>query len=197
MSQNVGTSSADVFRRKLEEARARREAEGFPMEFAGFPCKVRQLSRLHFIRAGRMPEYLTRLIVERINRGAEGAREMVEQASPEQMIQGEEFMRHAVCSVLIEPRVAPLGSRPEGGYLYGDLVENAPEFVEAVYAWIMADCPLPEEEREEGVLSVADAEKFPDGEGRGTGATPGGESEVVGEAAARADAADGERPAGE
>jgi hypothetical protein len=196
MSQNLETTPADVFRRKLEEARERRQSEGFPMEFAGFPCKVRQLSRLHFIRTGRMPEYLTRLVIASIDRREE-ATATERQASAAEIVEGEVFMREAVCAVMVEPRVVASEPAPAGGYLYAELEENAPEFVQAVYQWVMQDCPAPEEEKGEGVLGVEDLARFPEVEAGVGGAEPRREGEVVGETAARTDAADGERPAGE
>lgn len=35
----MSQSTTDVFRQKLEEARAMRQTEGVPMEFAGFPLQ--------------------------------------------------------------------------------------------------------------------------------------------------------------
>ncbi len=192
----MSQSAQDIFRRKLEEARERRQSEGFPMEFAGFPCRVRPLARLDFIRAGRMPEYLTRMVIEFVDR-VEKKTVTPDDLSAEQVVEGEQFKRRAVCAVLIEPRVVESGDVPPGGYLFADLDETAPEFVSAVFQWIMRDCPAPKEEKGEEVLGVEDLEKFPEGGERGTGAQLGGESESVGATAAYADAADGERLVGE
>ncbi|MDQ3744183.1 MAG: hypothetical protein M3444_07365 [Acidobacteriota bacterium] len=193
MSQNVATDKASIFRQKLEAARARRQSEGVEMEFAGFPCKVRVLSRLHFIRAGRMPEYLTQIIILRNQKRSEEADRVADEMTAEQVIRGEEFMRHVVCVTMVEPRVVEASPVPEGGYLFADLLDSAPEFVQAVYEWVMRDCPVPEEEKGEEVLGVEDLEKFSDGAGGGAGAQPGDQGEGGGAAAARVDAADGER----
>jgi hypothetical protein len=160
MSQKLG----DVFAQKLEESRRAEESKAIPMVFAGFPCRVRVLPRVHFIRAGRMPDHLTRKIIANVDGGAPPA------PSAAQIVEGEQFFRRAVCAVLVEPPVAEQEPVPEGGYLFADLEESAPAFVRAVYDWIVADCPMPEEEKGEEVLGVADLETFPEKAGRSAGA---------------------------
>jgi hypothetical protein len=152
--------AADIFRQKLEEAREAVRAEAFPMVFAGFPCRVRALPRIHFINAGRMPEHLTRRLLGVLAASGQGTSA---ELSASEIVEGEVFMRKAVCAVLVEPQVVESGLVPEGGYLYADLLETAPAFVSAVFQWIMRDCPMPAEEKGEGVLGVEDLERFPDG----------------------------------
>jgi hypothetical protein len=163
------------------------------MEFEGFPCVVRPLDKLHFIRAGRMPEHLTLKIIAANDGGAEPPPE----PTAAQIIEGETFYRRAVCAVLVEPRVVESEPVPEGGYLFAELEETAPKFVRAVYAWIMADCPAPKEQKGEEVLGVEDLERFPDGAGRGAGAGAGHPRKGGRKGRRRADAADREPAGGE
>jgi hypothetical protein len=184
----MSNNGADAFRQKLEESRARERAAAIPMEFAGFPCCVRVLPRAAFIRAGRMPEYLTRMTVEQAD-----AREPTvtpDALTAQQMVEGLEFRRVAVCAVLVEPSVVASGEAPEGGYLYADLDESAPDFTSAVFGWIMRDCPLPVEEKGAEVLGVEDLENFPEGARRGERAQPGDNGASVGAEAVGASAAD-------
>lgn len=171
MSQNLMT---DAFRRKLEESRAAEEAKAIPMVFEGFPCRVRVLPKLHFIRAGRMPDHLTKMLIARSDRGDTTPLE----ETAEQTVEGEIFMRKSVCAVMVEPRVVESEPVPEGGYLYADLEDAAHGFVAAVWRWIMQDCPLPEGEKkggEAGTLSVSDLENFSEPAGGGAGVGDTGE----------------------
>jgi hypothetical protein len=187
MSQN----NSDIFRRKLEESSERERAAAVPMEFEGFPCKVIVMPRAAFIRAGRMPEYLTQMVIEQ----ADNREPTVtpDTLTAEQVVEGLNFKRFAVCSVLAEPRVVASGRVPKGGYLYADLDESAPRFVSAVFAWVMTDCPMPKEEKGVEVLGVEDLARFPDGDGRGAGAQSGNKGEGVGAAAVGVNAADRKR----
>lgn len=161
-------STADVFRQKLEESYAAERAAAFPMEFEGFPCKVRPLGLLFFVRAGRMPEHLTQQVIA--NSSASTAASAAAPAStPEELVAGEVFMRKAFCAVMAEPQVVESEPVPEGGYLFADLEEKAPKFVAAVMNWIKRDCPMPTEEKGEGVLGVEDLERFLGGAGRESG----------------------------
>lgn len=174
------SETKDPFKEQLEAARAEVEAEAFPMEFEGFPCRVRVMPRLLFIRAGRMPEHLTRQMIARIDGTGEPREE-----TAEEIVAGEVFMRKAVCAVLVSPRVVESEPVPEGGYLYATLEENAPKFVRAVYAWVMRDCPKPGNGGEGKTLGVDDLETFPESCGRGAGAqsgdkSTGGEPSAVG-----------------
>jgi hypothetical protein len=174
----------DVFRRKLEEARESTTQEAIPMVFEGFPCQVLPLPRIHFINAGRMPEHLTNRLIRMVDkpRDDDEQGEQDEQTAA-QTVENENFMRVAVCAVMVEPRVVESGPVPEGGYLYADLLRNAKKFVSAVFAWVMRDCPAPKEQKGEEVLGVEDLENFPDGAGRGAGAKSGDKGEGGGEGA--------------
>jgi hypothetical protein len=180
----------DDFKSALEKSRAGREEKAIAMEFAGFPCKVLPLPRIFFISAGQMPDYLTRKVVERLDRTeqTEGL-----QVTAEQIVVGEDFRRAAVCRVLVSPRVVSLGEVPAGGYLYADLLDDAPAFISAVFLWIMSDCPLPAEEKGEGVLGVEDLANFPDSAAGQRGAKSGAKGARRGKAAVRADAPDRKR----
>lgn len=199
---NQHTDETDIFRRKLEERRAATIDEAIPMVFAGFPCRVRRLARMFFIRAGRMPEHLVSRIIALSEAEEQGAAAPpLPERSATEIIEGEVFVRRAVCAVLASPRVVESEPVPEGGYLYADLEETAPEFVRAVYDWILSDCPLPESEREKGgqgeALSVGDLERFPDGAGRQSSADVGAQGKDGGETPVGADAPDRERTGGE
>lgn len=188
MSQST---DPDVFRQKLEEARAAARAAAVPMVFAGFPCKVRVLPKIHFVNAGRMPEHLTRRLLA-VTDKADAAQPAIEPTAAE-IVEGEVFMRKAVCAVIVEPAVVEAAPVPPGGYLYADLLESAPAFISAVFQWIMRDCPMPKEEKGEEVLGVEDLEKFPDGEGRSTRAKSGHKGKGQRERARGAAAPDRER----
>lgn len=186
----MSQSTADVFRRRLEEAQAETaQADAFPMVFEGFPCMVRPLDKLHFIRAGRMPEHLTLKIIAANDEGAPPP----PPATVAQVVEGETFYRRSVCAVLAEPRVVESEPVPEGGYLFADLEEWAPKFPRAVYAWIMNDCPRPKEEKGEGVLSVEDLEHFPSGAGGESGVDAGDKGEGRRKAAVGTSAPDRKR----
>lgn len=158
MSQNRET---DGFRRRLEEVQAEAIGESVPMTFEGFPVRVRPLPRIYFINAGRMPEHLTTQII-RLSDGEGGqVTETTNSRSAAESVASEHFMRFAVCRVLTEPVVVEVEPVPAGGYLYADLFITAPAFCRAVYQWILNDCPLPAEEKGEGVLGVEDLERFP------------------------------------
>lgn len=177
----------DVFRQKLEESRERERAQAIQMEFEGFPCKVRVLPRIFFIQAGRMPEYLTTILIERLD-GKESTIEP-DKLTAAQTVKGENFKRDAVCAVLVEPPVVAEGKPPEGGYLYADLLEAAPAFVSAVFRWIMRDCPRPIQEKGDESLSVDALENFPTGDEQRTGAQSGDKGASGGGAAVGASAA--------
>jgi hypothetical protein len=168
MSQNKG----DIFRQKLEAARARGKAEAVPMEFAGYPVKVRPLSIVSFIKAGRVPDYLTQQLIELIDDGSSAVE--AGELSAKQKVEGENFKREAVCAVMVEPVIVEHGTPPEGGYLYADFVKDAPEFIEAVFGWIQRNCPMPASEKGEEVLGVEDLEKFPES-GKGESSAPAGD----------------------
>lgn len=177
MSQKIDEN--DIFRRKLEESHAAELANALPMSFEGFPCRVRPLGLLFFIRAGQMPEHLTRQVVANSETGARG---MSVPSSPEELIAGEVFMRKAFCAVMASPQVVEAEPVPEGGYLFFELEKSAPKFVAAVMEWIKRDCPLPAEEKGEGVLGVEDLESFPEGAGGQSGAHAGATGESSGAA---------------
>lgn len=192
---NQHTDETDIFRRKLEERRAAALDEAIPMVFAGFPCRVRPLTRMFFIRSGRMPEHLVNRLIALSEAEEQGAKVEPPERSAAEIIEGEVFVRRAVCAVLVSPQVVESEPVPEGGYLYVELDKTAPEFVRAVYDWIIADCPLPPPaEGKEGQgsgaesLSVGDLEKFPDGEGRQPGADAGAQGEDGGAAPVGANA---------
>lgn len=172
----------DVFRQRLEESHREALAEAVPMEFEGFPVKVRPLGLLFFIRAGQLPEHLTRQVIARSSENGGGS-SPAPPSSAEELVKGEVFMRKAFCAVMAEPRVVEVEPVPEGGYLFADLEVKAPKFVKAVMDWINRDCPLPAEERGEGVLGVEDLENFPEGAGGQSGAHAGDSGEGVGAAA--------------
>lgn len=156
----------DPFKQKFEEARAEQASKAVAMEFAGFPCKAIPLPYSVFVVSGRMPEYLTNIVLAEPDEKAAEARE----PTAEEVKESEKFRCTAVCRVLVEPRVIPEGTPAEGEYLYADLVETAPAFISAVFQWIMRGCPMPEAKKGDEVLSVADLERFPKGGGRGAGA---------------------------
>lgn len=189
---NQHTDETDIFRRKLEERREAARAEAIPMVFAGFPCRVRRLTRMFFIRAGRMPEHLVSRLIALSDAEGQGAAAQMPERSAAEIIEGEVFVRRAVCAVLVSPQVVEAAPVPEGGYLYAELEETAPEFVKAVYQWVTEDCPMPESEKGKGgegeALTVSDLEKFPDGEGRQPNADAGAESADGGAASVGADA---------
>lgn len=179
------SSTTDVFKLKLEESHRAALAEAIPMEFEGFPCRVRPLGLLFFVRAGRMPEHLTRQVIANSSTGGQGS---APASSTEELVAGEVFMRKAFCAVMAEPQVVESDPVPEGAYLFADLEEKAPKFVAAVMNWIKQDCPLPPEEKGgEGsdMLRVGDLETFPEGAGRESGVDAGDKGESGGTATGR------------
>jgi hypothetical protein len=94
-------NGTDPFRAKFEEARAKQEAQAVEMEFAGFPCKVIPLPYSVFLTSGRMPEYLTDIVLAEPSEKAAAAREPTAQ----EVKDGEEFRCKAVCRVMVWPRI--------------------------------------------------------------------------------------------
>lgn len=150
---------ADPFRRKLEERRAAQETQAVPMEFAGFPCKVIPLPWGVFVLSGRMPEYLTLMVLSDPSEASSQKRELTN----EEVREGEAFKCSVVCRVVVSPRIVAEGIPGPGEYLYADLMETAPEFVGGVFRWVMRGCPLPKKESEgKGETLTAEAlENFP------------------------------------
>lgn len=135
-----------------------------------------------------MPEYMTRMTIELVDKREKTVD--LDRLTAEQIVEGELFKRDAVCSVLVDPPVVTEGEAPPGGYTFAEIDELMPEFVNAVFTWIMCDCPAPKEEKGEEVLGVEDLVKFSDDAGGGTGAQSGDKGEGVGAAAVGVDATD-------
>jgi hypothetical protein len=163
------------------------------MVFEGFPCRVRPLVRMHFINAGRMPEHLTSQIIRPSDAEDVQATATTAAHSAAEAVASENFMRYAVCSVLVEPEVVEAEPVPAGGYLYADLFITAPAFCRAVYQWVLNDCPMPAKEKGEGVLGVEDLETFPEGAEGGQRADAGAKGEGGGAATVGTNAANRKR----
>lgn len=189
--QNPG----DPFAAKLREAEDARRASPVAMEFAGFPCEVITAPAALFLKSRRMPDFLTRMVVEveeKFSAGEGDPNPRPRALTSAEMIEGENFQRHAICSVMHRPRVIAEGTPAEGEYLYADLAEKAPAFVREVFAWIMRGCPLPQEEGGEA-LNTDDLARFPDGARRGARPKSGPASTKRGKKAVGVNAADTNR----
>jgi hypothetical protein len=87
--------------------------------------------------------------------------------TPEEVIKGQAFQRHAICYAFVEPRIVdvPPGEEPEGAFSYMELAERRPAFIDAVMLWFLAACPVPKGGEGDG-LSAEALSNFPKGERR-------------------------------
>jgi hypothetical protein len=151
----------DAFKKKLDERDAAEpETPAVEMTFAGLLCKVRPLPADFYLRSGRMPDFLTRIAFS-VGDGEAIKREL-EAVKADDVIAGRRFQRVAVSRVLVEPRVADATAGPtdDAALGYAELAERAPDFVDMVFSWIVAGCPVPEK-GEEGISTEA-LQNFPD-----------------------------------
>lgn len=162
----MSNSITEKFRRELAERKAARiEPEPTPQTFAGMACRARPLSLEFYIRSGRMPNAVARILL------AAGTTEYdreIEAASTDTVLDVRKFQREAVCRVLAEPRVVDVlaGEAPEGCLSYVELAEGSPEFVDECFGWILSGCPESPNGGEAEGLNANDLVKFPDGKGR-------------------------------
>jgi hypothetical protein len=160
-------SIVDIWKQELAAPAAEADAEPVEMTFDGLPCKVRPVPLEFYVRSGRMPSYLTRIVL------ASGDPAVIEREfatiKPEAVVEGREFQRAAVCRALVEPGVVDVtpGDEPEGTFSYRELAERRPAFVDAVFFWILRGCPVPAKGGEEEGLTADDLAEFPDGPRRG------------------------------
>ncbi|MDT5262282.1 MAG: hypothetical protein QOC61_1286 [Acidobacteriota bacterium] len=155
----------ETFLQKLSERQsAPPEVEPVEMTFDGIPCKARPLSLEFYIRSGRMPDYLARIVLSGCNPQTVES-ELAGVVTPDALLAGQKFQRVAVCRVLdTDPRVVDTlpEETPADSLSYMRLAESAPKFVDAVFAWVLKGCPLPVE-GSEGKADEADAlENFPE-----------------------------------
>ncbi|MDT7807322.1 MAG: hypothetical protein QOJ70_1135 [Acidobacteriota bacterium] len=156
---------SDVWKRELEAAPAPAPvSEPVEMTFDGMPCRVRPLELAFYIRSGRVPAHLSRAAMNLQNGNQEGFNKALEAVPIEDVIEGQKFQRMALCHALDEPRVvdAPPEKVPEGVISYMHMAETRPAFVDGVFVWILAGCPLPPKEGEGEGLNAEALENFPE-----------------------------------
>jgi hypothetical protein len=140
----MSTNITDTFKQKLDErAAAEPETPALEMTFAGLLCKVRPLSLEFYVRSGRMPDFLAHVAFNLGN--SEAIQSAVEAVSTDDVIAAHRFQRTVVSRVLVEPRVSDGAATPPVADVldYMELSERAPEFVDAVFSWVLRGCPVP------------------------------------------------------
>jgi hypothetical protein len=138
----MSTSINDAFKQKLDEREAAQpETPAIEMTFAGLPCKVRPLALESYVRSGRLPDFLAHVAFNLGN--AEAIQSAVESVSTDDVIAGHRFQHTVVSRVLVEPRVSDGAANLPDALDYMELSERAPEFVDAVFSWVLRGCPVP------------------------------------------------------
>jgi hypothetical protein len=157
----------DIWKQKLAES-APPEDEPVEMTFDGLPCKVRPLGMDFYIKSGRMPAHLASTTLYLQARDEAGVNRALENVSPEEMLKGQQFQRVALCRALVEPKVVdvPPGEEPEGAFSFMELAERRPGFVDGVFFWLLAGCPVPVKGGEGDGLDAEALGNFPEGERR-------------------------------
>lgn len=159
----MAESISDVWKQKLAEPVAEQDAP-VALTFDGLPCKVRPLGMDFYIRSGRMPAHLASTVLYLQAGNQEGVDRSLENVPPDELIKGQKFQRVALCRALVEPRVVdvPPGEEPEGAFSFMELAERRPSFVDAVFFWLLAGCPVPAKGGEGEGLDAEALGNFPE-----------------------------------